>query len=93
MSDWLLNLGIGNYMNAAGHPVSSATVSQLLGQCTYPDDGGAPTCPAAANGIVQLLSYQPASRFWLFQGVETAIFVVLALALFALAYRLVMRMR
>jgi hypothetical protein len=93
VSDWLLNLGIGNYMNAAGHPVSSATVSQLLGQCTYPDDGGAPTCPAAANGIVQLLSYQPASRFWLFQGVETAIFVVLALALFALAYRLVMRMR
>ena len=92
-SDWLLNLGPEPYVNSAGHPVSSATVSQLLGQCTYPNDAGAPTCPADANGIVQLLQYQPASRFWVFQGIEAAIFVVLALALFALAYRLVMRLR
>ncbi|MGD1053960.1 MAG: hypothetical protein ABR950_09060 [Candidatus Dormibacteria bacterium] len=92
-SDWLVNLGIGNYTNAAGHPVSDATVNELLGQCNIPNDGGATTCPAAANGITQLLSYQPASRFWLFQGIEAAIFLVLAGALLALAYRLVMRLR
>jgi hypothetical protein len=47
----------------------------------------------AASYITVFQPYQPASRFWLFQGIEVAIFVVLALALFALAYRLVMRAR
>jgi hypothetical protein len=32
----------------------------------------------------QVLLYQPADRFWTFQGIEAAIFVVLALALLAL---------
>jgi hypothetical protein len=40
-----------------------------------------------------LAQYQPASRFWLFQGVEAAIFVLLAAGLLALAYRLVLRIR
>jgi hypothetical protein len=47
----------------------------------------------AASYITVFQPYQPASRFWLFQGIEAAIFVVLALALFALAHRLVMRAR
>ncbi len=29
------------------------------------------------------ITYQPASRFWAFQGIETGIFVVLAAALVA----------
>jgi hypothetical protein len=33
--------------------------------------------------------YQPADRFWVFQGIETGIFLVLAAALVALAYRMV----
>jgi hypothetical protein len=36
-----------------------------------------------------LLIYQPADRFWIFQGIETGVFVVLAAALVALAYRMV----
>jgi hypothetical protein len=44
-----------------------------------------------AHGYHQLSSYQPASRFWAFQGIEIAIFVVLAAALVALAYRMVRR--
>ena len=31
--------------------------------------------------------FQPASRFWAFQGIETSIFIVLALVLVAFAYR------
>lgn len=32
-------------------------------------------------GLRQLVTYQPASRYWAFQWQETAIFMVLALAL------------
>ena len=35
--------------------------------------------------------YQPADRFWLFQGIETGIFVVLALLLLYLAVRRIRR--
>jgi len=37
-----------------------------------------------APGIHALLTYQPAERFWLFQGIESAIFLVPAVALLAL---------
>jgi hypothetical protein len=39
----------------------------------------------SAHGIFASVVYQPGSRFWLFQGVETAIYLVPALALLALA--------
>ncbi len=45
----------------------------------------------ASHGFHEVISYQPASRFWAFQGIEAAIFVVLAVGLVALAYRLVLR--
>ena len=40
-------------------------------------------CTAALGrlGLRQVVTYQPASRYWAFQGYEVAIFVVLALAL------------
>ena len=41
----------------------------LLGQCL------------ASHGFHQMLTYQPAGRFWDFQGIEAAIFVVLAAVL------------
>ena len=40
----------------------------------------------AAHGYRGYLSYQPASRFWAFQGIETAIFVVLAAVLLAVTF-------
>jgi hypothetical protein len=36
------------------------------------------------HGFVTVTTYQPANRFWLFQGIETAIFLGLALGLLAL---------
>jgi hypothetical protein len=43
------------------------------------------------HGIKVLQTYQPAERFPLFQGIETAIFVVAAIALLGLAVWLVRR--
>jgi hypothetical protein len=36
-----------------------------------------------------LLTYQPADRFWAFQGIEAAVFIVLAAVLIALTCRVV----
>jgi hypothetical protein len=76
-SDWLVGPNV--LTDAAGHAI--------------PDGGfcvGGSGCYSKVFGIQH---YQPAYRFWLFQGIEAAIFVVLALVLFALAYRFVMRIR
>jgi hypothetical protein len=88
--DWLLNSAPPGFFDAAGHPLNAVSVSQLIFQCTGNTQA---TCPKALAGVYSLTQYQPASRFWLFQGIEAAIFVVLAVALFALAYRLLMRIR
>lgn len=71
-------------VDAAGHTIAAT------GYCF-----SAPPVPAGCHPapITLFQPYQPASRFWLFQGIEAVIFVGLALALFAVAYRLVMRAR
>jgi hypothetical protein len=40
----------------------------------------------AAHGYQGFVTYQPASRFWAFQGIETGIFVVLAAVLLAVTF-------
>ena len=40
----------------------------------------------ASHGFHQLVTYQPDSRFWTFQGMEVGIFIVLALALVGFAW-------
>jgi hypothetical protein len=45
----------------------------------------------AAHGYHESLTYQPAGRFWAFQGIEAAIFVALAAVLLAVAYRSVLK--
>ena len=40
----------------------------------------------AAHGYRGYVSYQPASRFWAFQGIETGIFVLLAAALLGVTF-------
>jgi hypothetical protein len=41
--------------------------------------------------VLVVQHYQPESRFWLFQSIEAAIFIALALLLMAIAYRLIVR--
>jgi hypothetical protein len=44
----------------------------------------------ASHGFHTQIVYQPASRFWAFQGIEAGIFIVVAAALVAVAYRMVL---
>ncbi|MGA8466453.1 MAG: hypothetical protein WB688_19975, partial [Trebonia sp.] len=46
---------------------------------------------AQAHGIRGYVTYQPASRYWAFQGIETGIFLLLAAALIAVAFAVVSR--
>jgi hypothetical protein len=81
--DWVFNNGF-SYIDRHGHPITSAQVASL---CSGTFKG--PTLDFASclheQGIQLLNHYQPAGRFWLFQGIESTIFLTLALALLVLA--------
>jgi hypothetical protein len=51
---------------------------------------GAMSC-LMAHGYRGFVTYQPASRYWTFQGIETGIFVILAAALIALTATVLLR--
>lgn len=48
-----------------------------------PDAGPVQTC-LRQHGVVTLITYQPAGRFWVFQGIESALFLAMAVLLFGL---------
>jgi hypothetical protein len=79
----VLNNGFA-YLDRQGHTISSADAVQL---CSSVAKG----CALNFNVCLQqqrtrlLNLYQPAGRFWLFQGIESAIFLGLAAILLALA--------
>jgi hypothetical protein len=79
-----------------GIPVTSlpAHCQQLANQSGRgftPASYHAVTSCATANHVLAFITYQPASRYWAFQGIETGIFVTLAVGLLALAYLVVTR--
>jgi hypothetical protein len=45
----------------------------------------------SAHGVREFITYQPASRYWTFQGIETGIFVLLAAVLIAVTAIVVIR--
>jgi len=53
--------------------------------CPTPKGGTKDTYIACLHGhrLSELIFYHPAGRFWLFQGIESAIFVSLSVALLA----------
>jgi len=67
--------GLGNY-TFNGSPVPAV--------CQKAIQNPAPCM--TAHGYRAYLTYQPASRFWAFQGIETGIFVVLAAALLGVTF-------
>jgi hypothetical protein len=78
--------------DAAGNPVST-TVPPA---CTPAAISGGPG-PALANclasrGIRIVVTYQPASRYWLFQLTETGIYLVVSLALAGYCFRRLSRL-
>jgi hypothetical protein len=70
---WVLS---GQVIDTAGHPFQAAATPSCEGTSFQ-----ACTASLAKFHLRELISYQPASRFWTFQWVETGIFVALALAL------------
>ena len=100
---WLI--GTQQHVDLAGHAVSDTQFTDAVAQCspagpslTPPGIGPKPTGGGTFladclrdHGIVVIQSYQPGSRFWVFQGIEAAIFLALAIVLLAVAYWLVMR--
>jgi hypothetical protein len=84
---WLLS---SESVNTAGQAVSTTPAT-----CTAPSIENSPaffTC-LASHGIRETISYQPANRYWAFQWTETAIYLVLALALAGCCFRQVSRRR
>jgi hypothetical protein len=67
---WIISSGT---VNTTGQPVSA-----LLPACATAQDQI--SC-MASRGTQVAVSYQPASRYWAFQGTETALYLALALAL------------
>jgi hypothetical protein len=86
-SYWLISQGARNpagqlmagpqdQQAAFGVPVSS--LPKACAGLANPTGGLTSSCRAALTGFRSFVTYQPASRFWAFQGIETALFVVLA---------------
>ena len=85
-------------VDKAGHAPSAQVITSLFGNVEGP---GGTTKIGPASGLGQnlqaaiaklaptyhaLVTYQPASRYWAFQGLETAIFIALAVALAGVSF-------
>ena len=56
-----------------------------------PPDGSMCLSGCVSHGYRAFITYQPASRYWAFQGIETGIFVALAAVLIAVMAIVVLR--
>jgi ABC-type transport system involved in multi-copper enzyme maturation permease subunit len=74
---WILSSGA---ITAAGQPVSRIPAPCLSPSPAKAASPGLGPC-MASRGIREAITYQPASRYWSLQWIETGIFLVLALAL------------
>ncbi|WP_030489340.1 ABC transporter permease [Micromonospora chokoriensis] len=86
--DWVLSVGI---RNADGTMVAEDTRIQCPPGGKGPDGRACGAELGLKPGAYNWELYQPADRFWLFQGIETGIFVALAVLLLYLAVRRVRR--
>jgi hypothetical protein len=76
-------LQIGGYVDAQGHALDISQVKEAFRACSPPNLSSKVQLAQCMrdHGVLQHNIYQPADRFWLFQGIEAAIFLALALAL------------
>ena len=87
------NLGI-HYLSTNGTEVPAARVDDLIHKFgpTILHEYGDINAYFGANDVFAAQFYQPANRYWLFQSIETAIFLGLSLALVLLTIWLVRRL-
>lgn len=86
---------LGQNFNGGSPAFNGVPISSLPKACQplaaqAPASSGTYRC-LAAHGIRAFATYQPASRYWAFQGIETAIFVAMAAALIAVTFIVVRR--
>jgi ABC-type transport system involved in multi-copper enzyme maturation permease subunit len=81
--DWVLDSGV---RTTTHHTVDPLQVSQACGSA-----GPEAASCIHAHGWTEFLTYQPADRYWLFQGIEVGIFLLLAAALVTLTFWIVRR--
>ena len=78
--------GLAIDQNTSGNVIGGIPASYLPASCTAQSRGTftpPPSCTQALAHFRGFLTYQPADRYWTFQGIETGIFLVLAAALIA----------
>ena len=71
-------------VDASGHSIGQFGVGTACASAKPRTSPGLDHC-VRAHGFLSTDVLQPASRFWLFQGIEAGLFVGLALALLALS--------
>ena len=80
--------------NTNGNVVNGIPSIYLPASCNAPSRGAftpPPSCTQALAHFRGFLTYQPADRYWTFQGIETGIFLVLAAALIAVTALMLLR--
>jgi hypothetical protein len=83
-SAWVLNQSI---IDGTGHNVGLRAVVEACGSVSVKLGKGPETLApcAATHGFRTVITYQPASRFWPLQGVESGILVAAAVLLLGVA--------
>ena len=72
--------------NTTGNVLDGIPVNYLPASCNQTQRGSFTPPPSCTHALAQFrgfLTYQPADRYWTFQGIESGIFLVLAVALIA----------
>jgi hypothetical protein len=85
--DWIFGVGVRN-------PDGTLVIPNARIKCNQVEQGPGAVCGSEDGleaGAYNWELYQPAGRFWLFQGIETGIFVALAAVLLVLAVRAIRR--
>jgi ABC-type transport system involved in multi-copper enzyme maturation permease subunit len=82
---------VGGSIPVTSLPAQCQGLASQSGRGFTPASYQAVSSCATAHHVLAYITYQPASRYWAFQGIETGVFVALAAALLALTFIVVRR--
>ena len=77
-----------------GALIAGVPTSALPASCAPPNGAATSIAPSCAQALARFrgfITYQPADRFWAFQGIETGIFILLAATLLIVAVVVLLR--
>ena len=83
---WLISQGlVSPHGQALGHGLNPTDLPAACQVGASVDKGSIVSC-LTSHGFLNAITFQPANRFWAFQGIESAIFLVLSAGLIAISY-------